>query len=48
MLARSHTYKIPETGLITETYVSRAFPVIRKRLAQGGIRLGWVLNEAFK
>jgi len=48
MLARSHTYKIPETGLITEAYVSRAFPVIRKRLAQGGIRLGWVLNEAFK
>ena len=48
MLARSHAYKIPVTGVITEAYVSRALPVIRKRLAQGGIRLGWVLNEAFK
>ncbi len=48
MLARSHAYKIPETGVITEAYVGRALPVIRKRLAQGGIRLGWVLNEAFK
>jgi len=48
MLARSHAYKIPETGVITEAYVSRALPVIRKRVAQGGIRLGWVLNEAFK
>jgi len=48
MLARSHAYKLPDTEVITETYVSRALPVIRKRLAQGGIRLGWVLNEAFK
>jgi len=48
MLARSYAYKIPETRVITEEYVNRALPVIRKRLAQGGIRLGWVLNEAFK
>ena len=48
MLARSHAYKVPETEVVTEAYVNRAMPVIRKRLAQGGIRLGWVLNEAFK
>jgi len=48
MLGRSHAYKVPESGVITEAYVSRALPVIRRRLAQGGIRLGWVLNEAFK
>ncbi len=48
MLARRHAYKVPETGVITEAYVNRSLPVIRKRLAQGGIRLGWVLNEAFK
>jgi len=48
ILARSHAYKIPETEVVTEAYVNRAMPVIRRRLAQGGIRLGWVLNEAFK
>jgi len=48
MLARSHAYKLPETEVVTEAYVTRALPVIRKRLAQGGIRLGWILNEAFK
>ena len=48
MLVRSHAYKVPETGVITEAYVNRALSVIRKRLAQGGIRLGWLLNEAFK
>lgn len=47
-LARSHAYKIPETGAITDEYISRVLPVIRRRLAQGGIRLAWVLNEAFK
>jgi len=47
-LARSHAYNVPETGVITDDYVRRALPVIRKRLAQGGIRLGWVLNEAFE
>jgi len=47
-LARSHAYKVPETGVINVNYVRRALPVVRQRLAQAGIRLGWVLNEAFK
>ncbi len=47
-LARTYAYKLPETGIITEGYVRRAFTVMRRRLAQGGIRLAWILNEDFK
>ena len=47
-LARTYVYKLPETGIITDEYVRRALPVIRRRLAQGGIRLAWILNEDFK
>ena len=47
-LARTYAYKLAETGIITDEYVRRALPVIRQRLAQGGIRLAWILNEDFK
>jgi hypothetical protein len=47
-LARTYAYKVAETGIITDEYVRRALPVIRQRLAQGGIRLAWILNEDFK
>ena len=47
-LARSHAYKIPEMGEITDEYIGSALTVIRQRLAQAGVRLSWILNEAFK
>ena len=47
-LARAYAYDLPKTGIITDEYVRRALPVIRRRLAQGGVRLAWILNEDFK
>ncbi len=47
-LARTYAYKLPESGIITDEYVRRALSVIRRRLAQAGIRLAWILNEDFK
>jgi hypothetical protein len=47
-LARTYAYKLPETGIITDEYVRRALSEIRRRLAQAGIRLAWILNEDFK
>ncbi len=47
-LARTYAYKLAETGIITDEYVRRALTVMRRRLAQGGIRLAWILNEDFK
>lgn len=48
VLARSHAYKVDPSGEISEAYIGKALPVVRKRLAQAGVRLGWVLNEALK
>jgi hypothetical protein len=48
VLARYHAYKVDPSGEISEAYVGKALPVVRKRLAQAGVRLGWVLNEALK
>ncbi len=47
-LARTYAYKLPETGVITDEYVRRARTVMSRRLAQGGIRLAWILNEDFQ
>ena len=47
-LARTYAYKLPESGILTDEYVRRALSVMRRRLAQGGIRLAWILNEDFK
>ena len=50
-LARTHAYDLPDTPgtkVITDDYFNRAMSVIRQRLAQAGVRLAWVLNEAFK
>ena len=47
-LAETVAYQVPETGEITAEYTAKAIEVIRQRLKQAGIRLAWVLNEAFK
>jgi hypothetical protein len=33
---------------INKDYATRAIPVINKRLAQAGVRLAWLLNNALK
>jgi hypothetical protein len=47
-LARSHAYKVDPSGEISGEYIANALPVVRKRLAQAGVRAGWILNEALK
>jgi hypothetical protein len=46
-LARSHAYRVPESGEITEGYAKAAMPVIERRLAQASVRLAWILNGLF-
>ena len=46
-LVRSYAYKTGDLGELSDEYVEKARPVVRRRLAQAGIRLAWVLNAAF-
>jgi hypothetical protein len=43
-LVRSHVYSVPESREITADYAKRAQVVVRRRLAQAGMRLAWLLN----
>ena len=48
MLVRSHAYNTGASGDLTDDYVEKARPVVRRKLAQAGIRLAWLLNIALK
>lgn len=48
MLVRAHAYNTGASGELSDDYVEKARPVVRIRLAQAGIRLAWLLNNAFK
>jgi hypothetical protein len=48
MLARSHAYKTGSSVELPDDYVEKARPIVRRRLAQAGIRLAWLLNIALK
>jgi hypothetical protein len=48
MLVRSHAYNTGPSLELSDDYMEKARPVVRTRLAQAGIRLGWLLNIAFK
>lgn len=48
MLVRSHAYNTGASGELTDDYVEKARPVVRGKLAQAGIRLAWLLNNALK
>ena len=48
MLVRSHAYNTGASGELTDDYVEKARPVVRRKLAQAGIRLAWLLNIALK
>jgi hypothetical protein len=47
-LARSHAYNTGLSAELSDDYVEKARPIVRTRLAQAGIRLAWLLNNALK
>jgi hypothetical protein len=48
MLVRSYAYSTGPSVELSDDYVDKALPIVRRRLAQAGIRLAWLLNIAFK
>ena len=48
MLVRSHGYDTGASVELSDEYVDKARPVVRRRLAQAGIRLAWLLSNALK
>jgi len=48
VLVRSHAYGTGPSVELADDYVEKARPIVRRRLAQAGIRLAWLLNIAFK
>lgn len=48
VLVRSHAYNIGPSVELSDDYVEKARPIVRRRLAQAGIRLAWLLNIALK
>jgi S1/P1 Nuclease len=54
LLAAREAYREPATGeriksgqKLSDAYLKLHLPVVRRRLYQGGMRLVWVLKEAF-
>lgn len=47
-LSRSYAYNLGESTELSDGYVASALPVVRRRLLQAGVRLSWLLNNAFK
>jgi hypothetical protein len=54
LLAAREAYQDPQAGnriksstKLGDAYQAKNLPVARKRLAQAGFRLAWVLNTAF-
>ena len=54
LLAARDAYVVPGTDQriksgqkLSDEYLARHLPVVRRRLSQAGVRLAWVLNEAF-
>jgi hypothetical protein len=48
MLVRSYAYNTGPSVELSDDYVEKARPIVRRRLAQAGIRLAWLLNSALK
>ena len=46
-LSRSHAYRLGESMDLSDDYVATALTIVRRRLAQAGVRLGWLLNNIF-
>ena len=47
-LVRSHAYSTGPSIEVSDDYVEKARPIVRRRLAQAGIRLAWLLNIALQ
>jgi hypothetical protein len=54
LMAARQAYQVPETGLrlkpgqkLADAYNEANLPIVRRQLYQGGVRLAWLLNEAF-
>jgi nuclease S1 len=47
-LASSYAYNAGSSGELSDEYVEKARPIVRMRLAQAGLRLAWLLNNALK
>jgi hypothetical protein len=47
-LVRSYGYNMGPSVELSDDYVEKARPIVRMRLAQAGIRLAWLLNNALK
>lgn len=48
VLVRSHAYYTGPSLELPDDYVEKARPIVRIRLAQAGLRLAWLLNNALK
>jgi hypothetical protein len=46
-LSRSTAYSVGESMELSDEYVASALRIVRRRLAQAGVRLGWLLNSTF-
>ena len=44
-IVRAQVYRLPVSGEINGSYIEAGRALIRTRLAQAGVRLGWLLNE---
>jgi hypothetical protein len=40
-------HPLPKSHEIGEEYVKRSKPILHRRLIQAGVRLAWLLNDAF-
>ena len=47
-LSRSNAYTFGESMELSDEYVATARRIVRRGLAQAGVRLAWLLNNAFK
>ncbi len=47
-LSRSDAYTVGESMELSDEYVATALMIVRRRLAQAGMRLEWLLNNIFK
>ena len=47
-LSRSNAYSLGEFTELSDEYVTTALAIVKRRLAQAGVRLGWLLNNTFK
>ncbi len=47
-LTNKYVYPLAENHEISEEYAKRALPILRKRLAQAGLRVAWLLNESLR